>query len=255
MIVVLAVVAAAAEFAVRWYAGREIADEFRAQATAENPGFTPDDPKVSFGLHPVIAAAVTRTVGHVEVDTPSTLMVRGDDISGQPGSHLVLTDLDISDQNNPVAGTLEATSTLSNEFLLATVRHTINAQAAQEAGGGFGAQLLRSLVQVTDVRSDAAADTLVVEFSGGAASATLTPAPSGDAITFAVTKTEVLGLELPEEVTRQLTQALQEGISQQLARFGGLAITQATATEEGLTASVRGENVALRDLEASRVAN
>lgn len=248
ILAILVALCLVAEVGARWYAGKEVADDFQAQAAADG---VPTDakPSVSFGLNPVILAAVTNNIGHVDLDVPSTLKIDGDSVAGQPAAHIVIDDLDVSNRDQPIAGKLTASSTLSNEFLLATLRQATAPEAAAQSGAGIGTQILRSLVQVTGLSSNGADGTMNIEIGGGAASATVAPAPSGDVVTFAVTDTKVLGMDLPPEFTRQITQALQEAISQQLARFGGLSITEAKVTDDGLEATVRGSNVDISKLD------
>ncbi|MBC3186694.1 DUF2993 domain-containing protein [Corynebacterium sp. zg-331] len=245
-LLVLALLLVTAEFGARWVIAKDLTEEFRAQAQAEGVEPT-EDPSVSFGASPVLLGLLRGEVGRVAVHTPSTLRVDGGAATGNPAADISLRDLDISDRSDPVAGHLEATAELSNQFLLAMLQQNISG-GAQQQPGDLGAAFLRQLVQVTGVTSYPDTRTIRVEFSGGAGSLDLTPLTEQGRTRFEVLNTTVLGFELPPTATEEISRQLQQGVEEQLLASGGLSITDAEVTGEGLRATVSGEGVHVSEL-------
>ncbi|GAB3695416.1 LmeA family phospholipid-binding protein [Corynebacterium nasicanis] len=230
VLVALLIVLLVAEFGLRWFIGSELRASFREQAAAD--GVTMEqDPTISFGPTPLVFSAVSRTVPNVEVTTPSTLQVTGQEILGQPGVHVTLTDLDISDTSDPVAAHMVTVTELPSEFLLATVQ-----KAMREEGADGG------LVQVSDLTASPDAGTLDVEFNGGMATLNLIPHPVDGVLTFEAAGGSLFGFALPAQVTALITQGLQQGLQEQA---GDLRIDTFEVIDGGARLQLSGDNVAL----------
>ncbi|RSZ64496.1 DUF2993 domain-containing protein [Corynebacterium hylobatis] len=221
-----------AEFGLRWFMGNELRTEFREQATREGVELT-EDPTIAFGATPLILSAPRGTIPEVEVTTPSTLQVTGQEIIGQPGTHVVLNDLLISDPDNPVAGRMVATTEVPDEYLLAVIQQSM----AEENAGG--------LLQLTGVTSDVAAGTLNIQFNNGMAELNLSPTPVDGQLTFVAAGASLFGFDLPGQVTDMITAALREGVAEQAA---GFTIEEFTVIEGGARMRVSGENVPLSEV-------
>ena len=232
ILVALLVLLLVAEFGLRWFMGNELRNEFREQAAREGVELT-EDPTVSFGTTPLILSATRGNIPEVEVTTPSTLQVTDQEIIGQPGTHVVLNDLQISDPDNPVAGRMVATTEVPDEYLLAVIQQSME----EENSGG--------LLQITGITSDAAAGTLNVQFNGGMAELNLSPTPVDGQLTFVATGASLFGFDLPGQVTDMITASLQQGVTEQA---GGFTIEEFTVIEGGARMRVSGENVPLSEV-------
>lgn len=194
IVVVLILLLVAAEFGARWIVNRDLAEEFRAQAQSGGVELT-EDPSISFGASPVLLGLLSKELGQVSVHTPSTLRVDNGVASGNPAADISMQNLNIADRTDPVAGHLEATAHLSNEFLLALLQQNLNGTA--ENSNDIGAAFLRQLVQVTGVSSNPDTNTISVEFSNGAGSLDFSPTTAEGRTHFEVLNTKVLGFDLP----------------------------------------------------------
>lgn len=232
LLVALLVLLLVAEFGLRWFMGNELRTEFREQAAREGVELT-EDPTVSFGATPLILSATRGNIPEVEVTTPSTLQVTGQEIIGQPGTHVILNDLLISDPDNPVAGRMVATTEVPDEYLLAVIQQSME----EENAGG--------LLQITGITSDAAAGTLNVEFNSGMAELNLSPTPVDGQLTFVATGASLFGFDLPGQVTDMITASLREGVAEQAA---GFTIEEFTVIEGGARMRLSGENVPLSEV-------
>lgn len=233
ILVALLVLVLVAEFALRWFIGNELRSSFEEQAAAD--GVTvQEDPSISFGATPLVLSAVRGIVPDVEITTPSTLQVTDQDVLGQPGAHVTLTDLDIRDRENPVAAHMVTTTEVPVEFLLATVRKSI-----QEEGAGGG------IIQVSDLRANPAEGTLDLEFNGGAAVLNLIPRPVDGQLTFEAAGASLFGFALPQQVSDLITRGLQEGVREQAGEF---RIDAFDVIDGGARLRLSGENVALSEV-------
>lgn len=232
LLVALLIVLFAAEFGLRWFIGNELRSSFEAQAAEDGVTMT-EDPTISFGATPLILSAVRGVVPEVEVTTPSTLQITGQEILGQPEAHVVLDDLDISDRDNPVAARMVTTTEVPEEFLLATI------QQSMEANNGGG------LIEISDVTSNPAQGTLDIEFNGGAAVLNLLPAPVDGQLTFEASGGSLFGFDLPSQVTDLITAGLREGVNDQAH---GFRIDEFEVVEGGARLKLSGEDVALSEV-------
>lgn len=240
VVIAIVVILLAAELITRFIVGRQLADSYQDRLAVQ--GVTTDEsPSVSFGTSPLLLSLFTQRVGYAEIETPDTLQYGGDSgttISGQPPSTITLNDLDISDRDNPVAGHLAARAELSDDFLLATAQ---SALSGQDATG-----LLQSFVSVTGVTSSCG--TVTVTFNEGLASVVLDPIATNDGLFFEVTETNVAGINLPDQVSTLLSDAVTKGVNAQLSKLGTLHVTETSVEEGSVFATVEGDNVNLNEL-------
>ncbi|WP_042620638.1 LmeA family phospholipid-binding protein [Corynebacterium marinum] len=232
LLVALLIMLFVAEFGLRWFIGNELRSSFEAQAAEDGVTMT-EDPTISFGATPLILSAVRGTVPEVEVTTPSTLQITGQEVLGQPGAHVVLTDLDISDRDNPVAARMVTVAEVPEEFLLATIQ-----QSMEDGGGG-------DLIGVSDVTANPAEGTLDIEFNSGVAVLNLRPTPVDGQLTFEASGGSLLGFNLPSQVTGLITAGLQEGVKEQAGQF---TIDEFEVIDGGARLRLSGENVALSEV-------
>ena len=237
LLVALLILLLAAEFGLRWFIGDELRSNFEAQA-AEDGVTLNEDPTISFGPTPLILSAVNGMVPEVEVTTPSTLQITEQEILGQPGAHVVLNDLDISDRDNPVAGHMLTTAEVPDEYMLATI------QRSMEEGNGGG------IVQITDLTSNPAEGTLDVAFNGGAAVLNLIPRPVDGQLTFEAGGASIFGIELPGQVSDLITAGLREGVNEQAH---GFTIEEFEVIDGGARLRVSGEDVPLNEVTDSQL--
>lgn len=233
-----------AEFGLRWFIGNELRSGFRENA--EQSGVVlEEDPTIGFGATPLVFAAVSGNIPEVEMTTPSTLVVnrQGEipEISGAPAANITLSDLNISDPQNPIAENMVTTTEASEDFLLATVQRSM----AEQSGEGMGGQLVQELIQITDIRSNIADGTLDVEFTNGAAHLNLRPVPTDGQLSFEATGASLFGFTMPEEVTRVITNSLQQGLAEESA---DLSIDAFEIIDGGVRIQVSGTNVNLSDV-------
>ena len=85
----------------------------------------------------------------------------------------------------------------------------------------------------------------------------LVPEITDGQMTFRVVNTEIFGFGLPDEVSRGITQALQDGVqqgvSEEVGADGTLSIDDFTVIDGGVRLSVSGTNVPLREISAGNV--
>ncbi len=252
IVVILLVLLLVAEFGLRWFIGRELKNEFSEQVAQQ--GITvEEDPTISFGSSPLLLGLAQGSIKHVAVDTPDTIKIThpGDgssvpEISGTPQATVVLTGLSIADLNNPVADHLDLTTFVSDEFILATVQAEM-AKASQEQGDGLAARLMQELVKITGIRSNTDTQAIEVEFTDGAARANLRPLVLNGQLAFEVLDSQLLGFDLPEEISKALTDGIQSQVNEVA---GSLQISSIDVTEGGLDINLTGENINVRTLES-----
>ncbi len=248
VLVAILLIVLVAEFGLRWFIGQQLRDSFNQQA--EESGVTvEEEPTISFGPTPLVFSILGGSINEVNVTTPSTLEITypgGDsalpEITGQPAAVIDIDDLSISDPDNPVAGTLTTTTEVPEEFLLAIIQR----QMAEQQGDASGAAgFLQELVTITDITANVEESALDVEFTGGAAVLTLQPVPVDGQLTFEATNASLFGFDLPAQVADGITQALQDGVSEQVGQLG---VEQFEVIDGGVRIRVVGENVNLNNL-------
>ena len=233
LLVALLILLLVAEFGLRWFIGNELRTSFEEQAAQD--GVTLEEkPSISFGATPLVLSAVRGTVPEVELTSPSTLQIRGQEVLGQPGAHITLNDLDISDTNNPVASHMTAVTEVPEEFLLTTIQRTM---VEEGVDSGF--------IQISGLTADPAAGSLALEFNGGAAVLDLIPRPVDGTLSFEAAKASLFGFELPSQITGLITTGLQQGVQEQA---GQLRIDAFDVVDGGVRLTLSGDNVALSEV-------
>lgn len=232
ILVAILVVVLAAEFGLRWFIGNELRSGFRDQAAADGVTLE-EDPTVSFGASPLVVSVLRGTIPTVDLSIPSTLQISDQGIAGQPAAVATLTDLDLSDRQNPVAAHLVTTAEVPDEYLLATVQQSMRAENAD------------SFIQVTDLTSNPAEGAVDLAFNNGVATLTLVPTPVDGDLTFQASGASILGFDLPRQVSDAISLGLREGVQQQA---GGFRIDAFEVVEGGARLTLSGENVALSQI-------
>ncbi|WP_051866697.1 LmeA family phospholipid-binding protein [Corynebacterium atypicum] len=245
-----------AEVGLRWYMTSQITNQYREQAAAQGTELT-EEPEVSFGSSPLILGLVRGSVPQMRMTLPETLRITPSQdsttppsVSGNPALDLTAKKLDISHPQAPVAGHLEATTLLTDEFLLATIQQAMAQQEGQSAAAheSFAQSLVRQLVRVTDVTSDATDGTFDIEFTSGAAVLTMQPKVENGGLTFAIVGTSLLGVELPKEISEQIGSALSDSVDGSMNLDAPLTIEAFDIVDGGARVKVSGNDVPLSDV-------
>ncbi|AKK07759.1 DUF2993 domain-containing protein [Corynebacterium testudinoris] len=253
ILVAILVVLLVAEFGLRWFIGNQLRDGFREDAQANGVAVT-EDPSISFGATPLVFSVLTGNVKSVDIDTPSTLEILHQDalpeIKGQPAAHLSLTDLSISDPNNPVAASLRAVSEVPDDYLLATVQISM-AEQMDSGDTNVGAQLMQQLIKVTDITSNPSENTIDVEFTDGAAQLRLRPVPQDGALSFEAMGATLFGFDLPEQVTTMITDSLKQSLSE--ATSEGMRLDNVEVLDNAVRLTLTGNNVRLSEVSSGTI--
>ncbi|WP_448851684.1 LmeA family phospholipid-binding protein [Corynebacterium sp. 335C] len=248
VLVILALVAAAAEIGARMYAGKVVADEFRAMH-AEQGVEVQETPDVSFGSSSVVLGYLTGGIGRVDIDSPSTLQVENPAaeggapvVRGTPAADVRITGLDLSDQSNPTAAAAGVRVMLPDELLQASANQEILARPAE----GPLAQALVGAARVTGLHADPGRDVLVAEFAGGLVTVDFRPrAQAGDAVVD-VQGGSIAGIAVDGFIQRVADQAIRGPI----ADLGEtMSIDSFEVVDGGVVVNLSGENVTAADLE------
>ena len=219
----------AAEAGTRAYIGSQMRDQ------------APEGTEVSFGASPLTLGMLSGTIPHITVTTPSTLVVNGDDTTGQPASTVEMDSIKVDASGKSVADTLTATTEVPSEF----VRAMLNTQLQQNIGSDF----LSALINVSEVTTSPEDGTFTVEFSGGAAAVSLRP-EIDDAGGFSVqaVDTSLFGNTLPDEISSAITEALTNGVAEYTDQT--MRITGFDVVPGGLRVTMQGHNVDFAELQA-----
>lgn len=241
LVVLLLIVAAllvGGEFALRKSIANQLRDEVGTNAQGEQA-------EIEFSSTPLLLSLITNTIPSVSIHNPSTVAIAADNtITGNPEMRIDITDLDISDQDAPIAGHLKVNPTLTTEYLLATIQQATTQPSQNQS---FFDSIIQSMVKVTGMSTNPATNTLDIEFTDGAGSMSLVPIIDNGRLSFDATNINVLGLDLPEAATDALTQGLRENNQ---AAINGLGVTSAEVTETGLNLILEGDNVNLKEISA-----
>lgn len=250
VIIVLAILAAVAEFGLRAYAKNTVVDEIRSSAEERGTELT-EDPSVSFGTSPLLLGLLQGKIPSFEADLPSSLDVTYEDsdqsrpvVTGQPAMKINAKDMS-TDSDNPTAGEITVDTTLPPDFLLSEIQKSQAEGSGDDAEGAGG--LLEGLIEVTGVQMNTADNTMDLEITGGLATLSMTPVVDNGALNFEVQNLQILGMDLPESMVQSLTDSLQETVND----VEGLQIQDATITEDGLTVQLHGTDVSLDDVSSS----
>ena len=241
VLLALLVIGIVAEILLRVFISSQVRSGFEQQAQEEGVEAA-EEPEVSFGAVPLLFGLAGGSINQVTIDTPSTLQINGDDISGQPSSSVTLNGLGLDE--SMTADKLTATTEVPEDFLLATMRQEITQNYPEGAGP------LAEHLTITDLTANEAENSLDAEFVHGAAVLTLTPVERDGQLAFEASNTRLFGFELPQEVTEQISDALSQGLTEQ-ATTGGMEIQGFEILDGAVRITITGENVPLREVSES----
>lgn len=249
LFVVVILVVIVAEIGLRFTIGKQLKDDFQSQAAAQGITAT-EEPSISFGASPILLGILSGKINEVTVDTPDTLQISDQNgvptITGTPESTVELKGLAIRDTENPVADNLILTTFAPDEFILATVQQQMAESMGTDQSGGLAAQLVQDFVKITNITSNPDTDTIEVEFTDGAARATLRPSVVNDQLSFEITDSQLFGFGLPDQVSQALTDGLKSSIQE---ASGGLHIQNIDVADGGINVTLTGENININNLE------
>lgn len=231
IIVVLGLIFGAAEFGTRTYIASRITDGIANANTAR--GVQADgEPSVSFGKNPVLPVLVAKAVKHMTLEVPSTLTVTDPaalsgepGISGDPAAVVKSDNIDLTNQANPVAGSMVIETTVPTDLLQAIANR--RAQGA---------------TRISALTPRPAENTFDVEFSSGFVKAQLIPHVDNGNLSAELTGASVLGFNI-DGVAQLLGKAALDQVGMAIGH--GLRVESATVTESGLALVLRGENLPL----------
>ncbi|OFP34317.1 DUF2993 domain-containing protein [Corynebacterium sp. HMSC071B10] len=242
ILAVLLVLLLIAEGGIRMFMANQITSEYSAgaeSAAESGEAAEPAEPKVSFGPQPVIFGLASGKLPHIEIETPSTLVVNGDEIYGEPASHVLMDNMRYG-SGEPIADSLRLDTELTNDLIRAILNQQLREQMGEDS-------FLSGIITVSDVNTDPEAGTIHIAFSGGAASLDLKPITEAGQMRFEATGTKLFGFDLPDEVAGSLSDAMQQGMEDQGA--GQLRIEDFTVVPGGVRVTMAGENVNFNDLQ------
>lgn len=238
------VVLIVAELGLRWYISESMKKQLAQETSTSAEGAA-----IKFGPTPLLLSALTHKVPHMDINTPSTLQISegmAPTVTGNPPSQLEITDLDIADQNNPVASHLVVHTQLPEKFLLAKIQQSM---AEQPKSDNLASQLVSSLVKVTDVQANGEKGVVEVVFTDGAAKLSLRPSAADGKVQFQAEDAQLLGMKLP----RQATDAITKQLEQQASEAGGnLRIDKFDVVPDNLDITFSGDNVPLNEAQPQR---
>ena len=237
VLVALLVIILIAEFGLRWFIGNQMTEEFKNSAKEEGIEVT-EDPSVSFGGSPLLFGLLRGSISQMDMTTPSTLQIEGSQIKGQPASEIHVEDMS-TDTDNPVAGFLRATTTVPDDYLLASFQKGISDQSGSDTIGNM---------VVTEITANDQSDELEVKFGGGLASLSLKPTARDGKLEINATEAAIFGLSLPEQATSSISEALQEGMSEELVA-NDMQVESVDVGDGKVTLTFTGTDVPLNDLE------
>ena len=234
VLVALLIIVLAVEIGLRMYLSNQMVNQFKDQAKAD--GITVEqEPEVSYGKTPLVFGLVQGKLNEMNMKTPSTLQISGEEIKGQPAADIHMEGMTLSE--NPVAERLEATTDIPDEFMLATIQQGIAQESGMDALGN---------TVITDINAVASTQTLDVTFAGSLAELSLLPSKVDGGLKFDAAKAEIFGFELPESATSAITESLTQGMNQQVG--GGMDIQELTILDGAMRITIVGNDVALSEV-------
>lgn len=239
---ILLVLFAVLEAGTRWYIGNQVQSSF---AAAE------EKPEVSFGWQSTVLGLLQRKIPHIEIDTPSTVMIDGQSVSGNPAAVLSMQDVHLS-KDKPIAESMELATTLDNNFILATLQQEMqrNSKDLSNAQGleAFLGNLFQDLTTVSSVSTDAAAGQLVIGFSNDNAQLRLKPQAVNGSLQLTAEEASLFGRALPQGVSDFISNQLKTRTQQ-----SQLGLDSVTVTDNGLDLELSGSNVDLNQLQYAQL--
>ena len=237
VLVALLIIILIAEFGLRWFISNQMTEEFKNSAKEEGIEAM-EDPSVSFGGSPLLFGLMRGSISQMDMTTPSTLQIEGSQIKGQPASEIHVEDMS-TDADNPVAGFLRATTTVPDDYLLASFQKGISDQSGSETIGNM---------VVTEITANDQSDELEVKFGGGLASLSLKPTARDGKLEINATEAAIFGLSLPEQATSAISDALQDGMSEQLVA-NDMQVESVDVGDGKLTLTITGTDVPMNDMD------
>lgn len=238
VLVALLLIILLAELGLRWFLGTQMKDQF-VQSAKDQGVEASEEPEVSFGASPMIFGMLNGKIPQMDMKTPSTLKIEGTNITGQPAADVHVEDMTLSKE--PVAGSLRASTTVPDQFLLASFQKAIADQSGYDALGNL---------VVTGITAHDAEDNLSVEFAGGLAELALKPEARDGKLAINAEKASLFGFDLPEQATTAISDALAEGMAEQLA--GQQLTFESVDVGAGeVTLTMVGQNVPMSELDAA----
>ncbi len=248
VVLLIVVLLIAAEIGLRTYMSSQVTKGFEQQAQ-EDGVVLEEEPEVSFGSSPLVIGLLGGTLPHMTMHTPSTLQQDGETYKGTPAADVRIEDMTVAE--DPVAGTLTTTTELPEDYMLAIIREQLRAQVGQDSGV---ATTLVDELGLTGLSTNVADQTLDLEFAQGLAGISLAPADVDGRMSLEARSTRLFGMELPQEVSDGISQALQEGISEQASEHAGADVADSMTIESyeivdgALRVTVVGHDVPLSKL-------
>lgn len=233
---VLLVLVIVAEIGLRMFIASQVRSGFAQQTSAAVDA----EPEVSFGTSPLVFGLLGGKINELEITTPSTLQIDGDNVDGMPASNIRLEGMEVT--GAMVSDRVRTTAELPDDFLLATVRTQIAENQPVDAGP------FAEYLTVTDITSDAATDSVDVEFVEGLAALTLTPEERDGQLSFTATNARLIGMDLPEQVTEEITRALQAGMAEGAHAGADMRFEDVEVLDGAVRMTLVGENVALQEM-------
>lgn len=218
--------AAGGEFGARWHAN---------QQTQERVPASVDNPQVSFPIPSLLIDAADKNLSHLRFSAEGEVPLEAD-----------ITDLDIHDTANPVAGRMDATLRLSDAYLLAAIQSQQDALIHDEPlglGGTLGlGERLSDLTRVTAYTSSAASGTSTVSFGSSTGSLEIRPSVSGGELRIDATNLTVGGIDFGSTVRDLITSVINTQLKENLQ---GFTIQSVTVGDGATTVTVSAENINL----------
>lgn len=230
----LIIVILVAEFGLRWFMGNQMTKEFEQTTQAE--GLTAEgEPSVSFGSSPLLLGMLGGKIPSMEMHTPSTLLIEGDQIKGQPQADVHIEGMTLAD--DPVADSLRATTTIPDDFLLVTFQNGIREESGMDQLGN---------IAVSDITANGQEGILDVDMAGGIVGLALRPYAQDGALAIEATKSTLFGYELPDQATNAISEALSQGLKDQFV--GDLQMDNVIVEDGFLKLTVAGTNIPLSEI-------
>ena len=202
-----------------------------------------EETSVHFGASPVLLGIARGKIQHLDIDVPSTLVPDSDEIVGNPPATISATGFAL-DQDDPSADELvlhtELPQALVRDMLQQQLQHSLD-----EAQDGRFAEY-DGILTVSDVRTNPADGTFNVTFSNGAFGVELRPQVQDGQMSFTAESTQILGRNLPDFFSEAVSDALQNGLNQDIV--GPLQVQEFHVVDNGFSVTVSGELVHLNQL-------
>ena len=230
-----------AEIAVRGFIAQQI--KTGIHDSAPESADMREDASVHFGASPVLVGLARGKLQHINIDVPSTLVQDRDEIVGNPPATIDATGF-VLDPDNPSADELMLHTELPQALLRDMLQQELRRSLDEAQDGRFAEY--DEILTVSDVRTNPAVGTFNVTFSNGAFGVELRPEVVDGQMSFTAESTQILGRNLPDFFSEAVSNALQNGLNEDIV--GPLQIQQFQVIDNGFRITVAGQNVPLNDL-------